>query len=320
METKQTNGLYDFGNFRLDAKNRLLYSADSGEQVALTLKEFEILLFFVRNHAQVIKRNDLLDAVWKDTFVEEGTLTRNISRLRKSLEAADTDGEKFIETLPKRGYRFLPRVVEADENDVLIVEEQTQMRVRIEETFDSETESANFDLAEENIEPVTPRALNPKPQVSTFKFLSLIFGATAIAAIAFYRLSKFLSPTRNKRHCGKQHQAVFRRDGQRKYSGVLARRQADRFRVGRRRRRRPRHIHSARRRGRTRAPDRFGIYRTISDVFARRLTDRFRSLVFGSRRSRFDSRARRSGTPRRASFFRFWQHFIRARRSNNRRH
>ena len=192
METKQTNGLYDFGNFRLDAKNRLLYSADSGEQVALTLKEFEILLFFVRNHAQVIKRNDLLDAVWKDTFVEEGTLTRNISRLRKSLEAADTDGEKFIETLPKRGYRFLPRVVEADENDVLIVEEQTQMRVRIEETFDSETESANFDLAEENIEPVTPRALNPKPQVSTFKFLSLIFGATAIAAIAFIVYQNFI--------------------------------------------------------------------------------------------------------------------------------
>ncbi len=181
MEIKETNGLYDFGGFRLDAKNRLLYSADSGEQVALTLKEFEILYFFVENHAQVVKKDDLLDAVWKDTFVEEGTLTRNISRLRKKLGEANEDADKFIETLPKRGYRFLPQVVKSNEN-ALIVEEQTQLRVRIEETIFEVPTPSEVQSPKSKAQSQLPE--NPKSKIQNPKWFWLL-GVVLLAAIGF---------------------------------------------------------------------------------------------------------------------------------------
>ncbi len=184
MEINETNGLYDFGGFRLDAKNRLLYSADNGEPVALTLKEFEILYFFVKNAAQVVKKDDLLDAVWKDTFVEEGTLTRNISRLRKKLGEANEDADKFIETLPKRGYRFLPQVVKSNEN-ALVIEEQTQMRVRIEETISEviDAETRGRGDAEKKILALPNVPASPRLRVPVS--LLLAFGFLTIAAIGF---------------------------------------------------------------------------------------------------------------------------------------
>ena len=189
METNETNKLYDFCGFRLDAKNRLLYSADNGEQVALTLKEFEILYFFVENAAQVVKKDDLLDAVWKDTFVEEGTLTRNISRLRKKLGEANEDGDKFIETLPRRGYRFLPPVVKSNEN-ALVIEEQMQMRVRIEETISEVPSPAEVQSLKSKVQSQLPE--NPKSKIQNPKWF-LILGVVLFAAIglvvwnAFFR-------------------------------------------------------------------------------------------------------------------------------------
>lgn len=149
------------------------------------------MLFFVENAGRVIKKDDLLDELWKDVFIEEGTMARTIQRLRKKLEASGGNGTKIIETLPKRGYRFLPAVVKTDANDALIVEEQTRMRVRIEETTESEFETDDLGF-EEDVEPtIKPKQLNPKPQISNFKFLSIIFGIAAIAAIAFIVYQNF---------------------------------------------------------------------------------------------------------------------------------
>ncbi len=108
MKEQQTKEFYDFAAFRLDTENRLLWLA--GKTVALTLKEYELLLVFVESGGNVLSKEDLLERIWKDAFVEESTLARNVSWLRKKLAAASSSNEKFIETVPKRGYRFLPEV------------------------------------------------------------------------------------------------------------------------------------------------------------------------------------------------------------------
>jgi DNA-binding winged helix-turn-helix (wHTH) protein len=95
---------YTFGAFRFDPQGRVLYR--SGELVPLFPKAIEVLACLVERHGQVTTKEDLLAQVWPDTFVEESTLTRAISVLRKAL--GDTpEGHAFILTVPKRGYRFV---------------------------------------------------------------------------------------------------------------------------------------------------------------------------------------------------------------------
>ena len=105
------NRLYEFGPFRLDATERLLLR--DGEAVPLTPKAFELLLVLVGQPGHLLERDVLLKAVWPDTFVEENNLADNISRLRKALGEGE-NGQKFIETVPKRGYRFVAEVIKQD--------------------------------------------------------------------------------------------------------------------------------------------------------------------------------------------------------------
>lgn len=98
---------YEFGSFRLDAAEYALLR--DGQVIPLTPKVFETLLLLVENSGHVVDKNELYKHVWPDAFVEETNLTKNISILRKVLR--EGDGEKsFIETVPKRGYRFVALV------------------------------------------------------------------------------------------------------------------------------------------------------------------------------------------------------------------
>jgi len=101
------NHLYEFGNFVLDARSRILLN--DGTTVRLTPKAFETLLVLIRNGVQVVDKDQLMKEVWPDTFVEEGSLSRNIYELRKAL-GDDPSEPRYIETIPKRGYRFLAPV------------------------------------------------------------------------------------------------------------------------------------------------------------------------------------------------------------------
>jgi TolB-like protein len=96
--------LYDFGRFRLDAEGPLLF--ENGERIALAPKAVDILLALVERRGTPIGRQELLATVWSDSIVEEGTISSHISLLRKTL------GRQFIETIPKRGYRFVGKVEE----------------------------------------------------------------------------------------------------------------------------------------------------------------------------------------------------------------
>src|SRR6516162_4692412 len=102
---------YEFGPYRMDADERLLRRGDT--LIALPPKVAGTLLVLVQHAGRMVDKDDLIKAVWPDTFVEEGALTRNISLLRKTLgdTGGDTDGEAtYIETIPKRGYRFVAAV------------------------------------------------------------------------------------------------------------------------------------------------------------------------------------------------------------------
>lgn len=98
---------YRFGPFRIDSGERLLRR--SGELVPLPPKAIDTLLVLVAGAGRMVDKSDLMQAVWPDTFVEEGALTRNISLLRKALGDTKEDGG-YIETIPKRGYRFAAEV------------------------------------------------------------------------------------------------------------------------------------------------------------------------------------------------------------------
>jgi DNA-binding winged helix-turn-helix (wHTH) protein/TolB-like protein/cytochrome c-type biogenesis protein CcmH/NrfG len=125
--TSQAKRLYQFGPFRLDAAERLLQR--DGRPVPLTPKSFEVLLVLVENSGHIVEKDELIERVWSDTFVEEGNLKATVSMLRKALE--DGAGERqYIETVPRRGYRFVPAVIEPpDEGAELILERHTRSRI-----------------------------------------------------------------------------------------------------------------------------------------------------------------------------------------------
>jgi DNA-binding winged helix-turn-helix (wHTH) protein/TolB-like protein/Flp pilus assembly protein TadD len=107
---QQESHSYEFGRFRLKTAERVLLRG--GELVPLTPKVFDILITLVEKRGQVVEKDDLMKRVWPTTFVEEGNLTQNISLLRKALGESST-GVQFIETVPRRGYRFVAEIIES---------------------------------------------------------------------------------------------------------------------------------------------------------------------------------------------------------------
>ncbi len=104
-----TNHCYEFGLFRLNAEERLLLRG--GERVSLTPKAFDLLLALLERHGRLVEKEELFQTVWPDTIVEESNLSSNIALIRKALSDGE-NGVKFIETVPKRGYRFVAEVRE----------------------------------------------------------------------------------------------------------------------------------------------------------------------------------------------------------------
>src|SRR3984957_18489287 len=98
-----TRGQYEFGPYHLDADGHALFR--NGERVPLTPKTLDILITLVAAQGNAVAKDDLLRAVWPTTIVEQGSLTSHISQLRKAL--GEHGAQPFIETLPKRGYRFV---------------------------------------------------------------------------------------------------------------------------------------------------------------------------------------------------------------------
>jgi TolB-like protein/DNA-binding winged helix-turn-helix (wHTH) protein/Tfp pilus assembly protein PilF len=101
-----SDGLYEFDEFRLDGKNRVLLLRQ--EPVSLTAKAFDILLALVENEGQLLTKDSLMHAVWPDSRVEDANLTQTVFMLRKAL--GQTRDQGYIVTVPGRGYRFVADV------------------------------------------------------------------------------------------------------------------------------------------------------------------------------------------------------------------
>jgi DNA-binding winged helix-turn-helix (wHTH) protein/TolB-like protein/Flp pilus assembly protein TadD len=112
----KTPSIYEFGPFRLEpGEHRLLRD---GEQVSLAPKAFDLLVYLVGNHGRLVVKDQIMRAVWSGSFVEEANLTVAVSALRKALGKTES-GMPYIETVPKKGYRFTASVKEIGPSEVM---------------------------------------------------------------------------------------------------------------------------------------------------------------------------------------------------------
>ena len=121
--------VYSFDVFRVDPVERLLFKEN--REVPLTPKVFDTLLVLLENSSHVLTKQELMQKVWPDSFVEENNLAQNISILRKAL------GEQYIQTVPKRGYRFVAPVSVSDD-ETIVVHERVKKRIVVETTDDAD--------------------------------------------------------------------------------------------------------------------------------------------------------------------------------------
>src|SRR5262245_28802419 len=124
---EQSSGkTYSFEQFTLDADERTLL--DGTRPIQLPPKVFDTLLMLIENAGRVLSKERMMSAIWEDSFVEENNLAQNISSLRKTL--GETREHRFIETVPKFGYRFVASVESSSNVDQEVIQ-RTSARIYI---------------------------------------------------------------------------------------------------------------------------------------------------------------------------------------------
>jgi DNA-binding winged helix-turn-helix (wHTH) protein len=108
---QQTQLVYELLGFQLDVGQRVLIR--DGNLIALTPKAFDVLLFLIQNRGRILEKDELMKAIWPESFVEEGNLSQNIFVLRKILDDHQ-NGDSVIQTIPRRGYKFVATVNQVD--------------------------------------------------------------------------------------------------------------------------------------------------------------------------------------------------------------
>jgi DNA-binding winged helix-turn-helix (wHTH) protein/TolB-like protein len=140
--------LYEFGPFQLDPPERLLLC--DGHPVAMTPKAFDLLVVLVERCGHLVEKDELMKAVWHGSFVEEGNLSVTVSFLRKALND-DRGLHKYIETVSKRGYRFVAEVREVGEREP----EHTPARPQLDEVQLEAPEAQKIQFSPVGAQPVT---------------------------------------------------------------------------------------------------------------------------------------------------------------------
>src|ERR1700675_3433883 len=164
------SNLYRFGQFVLDPAKRT---------ISLTPKAFDVLLFLAQNPNRLVTKEELLQAVWGDTFVEEGNLTQYISHLRKAL-GDNSEDTRLIVTIARKGYQFTARVTGAEAADTAI---QATLRAAATETSKTDARPVEFPTREK----VTK---SPSPRLRLRKWFAAP-GLLAVIAAAFWLYSSY---------------------------------------------------------------------------------------------------------------------------------
>jgi TolB-like protein/DNA-binding winged helix-turn-helix (wHTH) protein len=161
--------LYRFSQFALDSRRRTLSRADS--PVSLTPKAFDVLLFLVQNPNRLVTKEELLQAVWGDTFVEEGNLTQYIYYLRKALSDNSEDA-RLIVTIARKGYQFTADVTVAEAADTA---NQAAVQVPTAESSQADTQPAIRSPADEAV-PKAPKNWGKAALVGAPALLLVVVG------------------------------------------------------------------------------------------------------------------------------------------------
>lgn len=164
--------IYEFDRFRLDAVHLMLY--ENRRPVSLAPKVIETLLALIEKRGEVVGKDELMDRLWANTFVEESNLTQNIYRLRKTLGKAQ-DGQYLIESFKRRGYRFNGQIREEGEVE-LVVGTRTKTLTVIQEEID-ENDNLTYRL--------TPK----KPD--RWKKLAVVAAAAIFGGLLIFGASRF---------------------------------------------------------------------------------------------------------------------------------
>lgn len=177
--SKSPQHSYEFGSFVLDARTGRLLRGD--QHVPLTKKEFELLVVLVESGGGLLSKDELMEALWPDTNVGEATLTQNISTLRKAL------GSGYIETEPKRGYRFVAEVR---------LERRTRTHIVTEEVFgdDERARGAALAVRHSPAAAAEPRRARRRPPLALALIVAALCVATAAAGSGVYRLIRQRRP------------------------------------------------------------------------------------------------------------------------------
>jgi Tol biopolymer transport system component/DNA-binding winged helix-turn-helix (wHTH) protein len=181
------NNLFQFDEFTIDLNERTLWR--DGQPIPLAPKVMETLCLLVENHGRLMTKEEMMNRLWADTFVEERNLTQNIFTLRKVLGDGEA-GKKFVETVPRRGYRFVAGVRPAEVQEAIQVTRNTQTRISAEgyvptqDLTEAVKEIAKTIVLERDFNSVEPKqieAVQTRPSRRTVTFS--VVGLAAVLAI-----------------------------------------------------------------------------------------------------------------------------------------
>ena len=170
---------YDFGGFRLDIINRELLK--NGMHVPLTQKSFELLHFLIENRGRGIRKNEILNNIWTESYVEEANLAQHIYMIRKVLKNSNST-ENYIETIPKYGYRFNGEVTEQQGEELSSPETSDSSYIKQNKPRHNEIGSEkNIEIPENHPPSDIANAVPERP----FRYTKpVVFGSILLAIIA----------------------------------------------------------------------------------------------------------------------------------------
>jgi TolB-like protein/DNA-binding winged helix-turn-helix (wHTH) protein/Flp pilus assembly protein TadD len=185
--------MFAFGPFRLDTFSHTLQRSD--RTIPLPPKAFELLVLLVKRNGELLTKQELLNALWPDTFVEENNLTQYVSMLRKLLGEGAREDQKYIETVPRLGYRFVAnvRTLAADGLDEVDLSKHTTTRIvvheeELEETDEASDEANPAGLATINLEHAPARMLAlQRSRRWRWSLAVLSFAGLVVASVFVYK-------------------------------------------------------------------------------------------------------------------------------------
>ena len=175
--------LYEFGPYRLDTAEQLLLR--NGKPVPLTPKAFETLVALVERGGHLVEKEELMKVVWSDAYVEESNLTNNVAAIRKLLGQGKS-GRNYIETVPKRGYRFTAPVKELP-FEALVVEKRSHTRIVTEETAPDDAHGQSIISAGETLVVTHAHAHAEPSSKLPWLLIALMTIALSIGGLFIYR-------------------------------------------------------------------------------------------------------------------------------------